>query len=241
MPSPTEQSSTDSILVVDEDTMACELLQLKFRAEGFAVDIVHDGASALASHPENYSLLLIDLMDNSVMNGFQLASRLKRNPDTYNTPFIFISRKASEDDIVSGLDTGADDYIAKPFSTRELVARMKSVIRRRKMMARRRMSNVMRYERLEIDLGTGLAAIDGTQVKLTRTEFFILALLLRHRGRFFSRADIIEEAWDDADKSSAAEVSERAVDTNISRLRKKIGDYGSHIINRQGHGYAFID
>ena len=145
--------------------MACELLQFKFQTEGFVVDLVHDGPSALASRPETYSLLIIDLMDNPVMDGFQLAARLKRNPDTYNTPFIFVSRKASEDDIVSGLDSGADDYIPKPFSARELVARVKSVIRRRKMMTRRRMSNVMRYEQLEIDLGTGMAALDGKDRK----------------------------------------------------------------------------
>lgn len=239
MPS-NDNASTDRLLIIDEDLMACELLQFKFQTEGFAVDLAHDGQKALSMHPENYSLLLIDLMGNATMNGFQLAARLKRNPDTYNTPFIFVSRTASEDDIVSGLDAGADDYIPKPFSARELVARVKSVLRRRKMMARRRMSNVMRFETLEIDLGTGLAAIDGAAVKLTRTEFLILAMLLRHRGRFFSRNDIRDEAWDDADPS-AGDVSERAVDTNISRLRKKIGDYGSHIINRQGHGYAFVD
>lgn len=240
MPSSTEPANSDRLLIVDEDKMACELLQFKFQTEGFVVDLVHDGPSALASRPETYSLLIIDLMDNPVMDGFQLAARLKRNPDTYNTPFIFVSRKASEDDIVSGLDSGADDYIPKPFSARELVARVKSVIRRRKMMTRRRMSNVMRYEQLEIDLGTGMAALDGKPVKLTRTEFLILALLMRHRGRFFSRNDILDEVWDGADTSSG-DVSERTVDTNISRLRKKIGAYGSHIINRQGHGYAFVD
>lgn len=147
---------------------------------------------------------------------------------------------ASEDDIVNGLDAGADDYIPKPFSARELVARVKSVLRRRKMMARRRMSSVTTYQSLSIDIGSGIARIDGAQLKLSRTEFLILALLLRNRSRFFSRADILNEAWDDTD-ASAGEVNERTVDTNISRLRKKLGEYGSHIINRQGHGYAFVD
>lgn len=235
-----DTSNADRLLIIDEDQMSCELLQFKFASEGFDVDLAHTGQAALEMHPEHYSLLLVDLMGRKDMNGFQFASRLKRNPDTYNVPFIFISRTASEDDIVSGLDAGADDYIPKPFSTRELVARVRSVLRRRKMMAKRRMSNVMRFESLEIDLGTGIAAIDGALLKLSKTEFLILALLMRHRGRFFSRADIRNEAWDDTDPA-AGDVSERAVDTNISRLRKKIGAYGSHIINRQGHGYAFID
>lgn len=236
----TDHVSTERILIVDEDRMSCELLQFKFTVEGFAADLAHDGPTALAMGPENYSLLLIDLMDNEKMNGFQLASRLKRNPNTYNTPYIFISRKASEDDIVNGLDAGADDFIPKPFSARELVARVRSVLRRRKMMAKRRMSNEVRFKGLLLDIGTGLVTIDNEQVKLTRIEFLILGLLLRHRGRFFSRTDIRDEVWDDSE-SSSGEVNERAVDTNISRLRKKIGNYGAHIINRQGHGYAFVD
>ncbi|MCM1029540.1 MAG: response regulator transcription factor [Pseudoflavonifractor sp.] len=232
-------SPTDRLLIVDEDLLTCELLQLKFQSEGFDVDIVHDGATAMGMHPEAYALLIIDLMNGtSPLSGFQLAMQLRRNPDTFATPFIFLSKAATEDNVVSGLDLGADDFIPKPFSSRELIARVRSVIRRRKMMARRRMSNVMKFQSLEIDLGTGLAAIDGQTLRLSRTEFLILAMLMRHRGRFFTRTDIRNEAWDD---SEAGDVSERAVDTNISRLRKKIGQYGSHIINRQGHGYAFTD
>lgn len=102
------------------------------------------------------------------------------------------------------------------------------------------MSNEVRFKGLLLDIGTGLVTIDDKQVKLTRIEFLILGLLLRHRGRFFSRTDIRDEVWDDSE-SSSGEVNERAVDTNISRLRKKIGNYGAHIINRQGHGYAFVD
>lgn len=236
MASTTDSTPVDRLLIVDEDLMTCELLQLRFQAEGFDVAIVHDGASVMSQHPEKYSLLIIDLMTSKGMNGFQLAQQLRRNPDTFATPFIFLSRSATEDNVVTGLDLGADDFIPKPFSSRELIARVRSVIRRRKMMARRRMSNVMKFETLEIDLGTGIAAIDGIPLRLSRTEFLILAMLMRHRGRFFTRTDIRNEAWDDAD---TADVSERAVDTNISRLRKKIGEYGAHIINRQGHGYAF--
>lgn len=226
----------ERLLIADEDRMSCELLQYKFQTEGFIVDICHTGADAMSRLPGEYNLVLIDLMDSKDMNGFQLAIRMKRNPDTFNVPFIFVSKRASEDDIVSGLDAGADDYIPKPFSTRELVARVRSVLRRRKMMSKRRMSNVMRYEGLEMDFGTGLVSVDGEQIGLSRTEFYILAMFLRHRNQFFDRNEIRNEAWEEDDN-----VSERAVDTNISRLRKKLGNYGRNIVNRQGHGYGFIE
>ena len=226
----------DRLLLIDEDRMSCELLQYKFQTEGFVVDICHSGTEALGKLTPDYNLLLIDLMESKEMDGFQLVNKIKRNPDLFNLPFIFVSKRAGEDDIVSGLDAGADDYIPKPFSARELVARVRSVLRRRKMMSKRRMSNVMSFEGLARDLGTGLVTADGEQVGLSRTEYFILAMFLRHRNQFFGRNEIRNEAWEDDDN-----VSERAVDTNISRLRKKLGSYGRHIVNRQGHGYGFIE
>lgn len=226
----------DRLLLIDEDRMSCELLQYKFQTEGFVVDICHSGTEALGKLTPDYNLLLIDLMESKEMDGFQLVNKIKRNPDLFNLPFIFVSKRAGEDDIVSGLDAGADDYIPKPFSARELVARVRSVLRRRKMMSKRRMSNVMSFEGLAMDLGTGLVTADGEQVGLSRTEYFILAMFLRHRNQFFGRNEIRNEAWEDDDN-----VSERAVDTNISRLRKKLGSYGRHIVNRQGHGYGFIE
>lgn len=226
----------DRLLLIDEDRMSCELLQYKFQTEGFVVDICHSGVEALSKLTPDYNLLIIDLMESKEMDGFQLVNKIKRNPDLFNLPFIFVSKRAGEDDVVSGLDAGADDYIPKPFSARELVARVRSVLRRRKMMSKRRMSNVMSFEGLAMDLGTGLVTADGEQVGLSRTEYFILAMFLRHRNQFFGRNEIRNEAWEDDDN-----VSERAVDTNISRLRKKLGPYGRHIVNRQGHGYGFIE
>lgn len=238
---PTETApgkSKERLLIADEDQMCCELLQYKFQTEGYEVDICHSGNHALElmTGGKEYSLVLIDLMDSKEMNGFQLVNRMKRNPDTLSLPFIFVSKHASEDDIVSGLDAGADDYIAKPYSARMLAARVNSVMRRRRMMTRRKMNNVMRHEGLELDLGTGLVNVNGQQVALSKTEFYILAMFMRHRNQFFDRNEIRQEAWEDDDN-----VSERAVDTNISRLRKKIGEYGRNIVNRQGHGYGFIE
>ena len=147
-----------------------------------------------------------------------------------------MSNQKSVDDVVNALDAGADDFIAKPFSARELVARVRSVLRRRRATSMRRMSNTMTYRDLTLNLGNGIVTIGGEPVGISRTEFLILAMLMRHRNQFFDRAEIQREAWEENDT-----VSDRAVDTNISRLRKKIGEYGKNIVNRHGFGYGFIE
>lgn len=225
----------DKIFIVDREQMMCELLQYRFENEGYLVEIAHDGPTALQRDLSVFSIILVDLMDCD-FTGIQFTRAVKSNIDTYHVPVIIVSSRSSEDDIVSGLDSGADDYLTKPFSTRELVARVRSVIRRHRTTSGRKMSNVMRFETLEVDLGAGSVKIDGAPVSLTRTEFLILAMLLRHKGQFFERAEILHEAWEDD-----AATSERTVDTGISRLRKKIGEYGRHIINRQGFGYGFVE
>lgn len=223
------------ILLVDTDSMSCELLQFRFESEGFHTDIISDGEKALQTDLSQYSIILVDLM-NRPFNGLMFTRAVKRNPDAFNVPVIIISNLSSEDDIVDGLDAGADDYISKPFSTRELIARVRSVVRRRMMMSVRRASKIVQFNGLTLDLGAGTAAIDGQRLSLTRTEYLILAMFLRNRNSFFERGEIRHEAWEDD-----SEVSDRAVDTNISRLRKKLGDYGRYIINRHGFGYGFVE
>lgn len=225
----------DRIFIVDREQMMCELLQYRFENEGYIVDLAHDGRTALQRDLTIYSIILVDLMDCD-FTGIQFTRAVKSNTDTYHVPVIIISARASEDDIVSGLDSGADDYLTKPFSSRELVARVRSVIRRHRTTSGRRMDPVMRFKALEVDLGAGTVKINGERISLTRTEFLILAMLLRHRNQFFDRAKIIHEAWEEETSTS-----ERTVDTGISRLRKKIGEYGRHIINRQGFGYGFVE
>lgn len=229
----TSPARTERLLIVDSDKMTYELLQYKFENEGFKVDIVHDAPTALNYPLADYNLLLVDLMD-AEQTGLRFARAIRSNPATGTVPLIFISAKASEDDIVSGLDAGADDYIPKPFSLRELLARIHSVLRRRRLISARRMSNIMRVKGLTVDFGAGTVDIDGTPVALTRTEYLILTMFLRHRNQFFERSEIQHEAWEEDN------ISERAVDTNISRLRKKLGDYGRYIVNRQGFGYGFL-
>lgn len=224
----------ERILIVDSDKMMCELLQYKFENEGFRTDIVHDAATALTFPLGDYNMILVDMMD-SEYNGVRFARAIRENPATYNTPLIIVSGHTGEDTVVDGLDAGADDFISKPFSTRELIARVRSVLRRRRVMSARRMSNIMRFRDLAVDFSAGTVTLADVPVSLTRTEYLILAMFLRHRNQFFERSEIQHEAWEEET------ISERAVDTNISRLRKKLGDYGRFIVNRQGFGYGFIE
>ena len=137
----------------------------------------------------------------------------------------------SERIVIDALDAGADDYIVKPFSLREMVARVKSVMRRHRVPARS--AALITFEEMEVDLNSQTARIGGKPVSLTKTEFSILVLLLKNVNTYVSRVEIHRSVWSD----ETAGINERIVDTNISRLRKKLGDIGSHITNRSGHGY----
>ncbi|MDE7411688.1 MAG: response regulator transcription factor [Paramuribaculum sp.] len=225
--------SAGQLLIIDTDTMLSELLHIKFEGEGFKSVEVKSAEEAFALDLTHFNLIIIDMMDEK-FTGLDFTRKLRHDHDTYNIPVIIASKHSSEDDIVDGLDAGADDYMAKPFSSRELIARVRSVLRRRRMMSARRAVTELRYNDLVVDLGAGTASIAGEQLSLTRIEYLILAMFLRNRNTYHTRADIQREAWEDE-----TGVSDRAVDTNISRLRKKLGKYGNCIVNRQGFGYGF--
>ncbi len=229
----TNRGTAMRILLIEDDKALCESLLLALKQAGYGADACHTGTDGLLlSSSGIYDCLIIDRMLPE-MDGLTLLEALRRQG--VSTPAIFSTALDGLHDRVRGLDAGADDFISKPFSTRELVARIRSVLRRRRMMTARRMSNVMRYKTLAVDFSTSIVTIDDKPVSLTRTEYLILAMFLRHRNQFFDRAEIIHEAWEEETSS------ERAVDTNISRLRKKLGNYGKHITNRQGFGYGFIE
>ena len=175
------------ILVVDDEESLCEILQFNLEVEGYEADVAYSAEQALRMHPERYSLILLDVMMGE-MSGFRMAQLLKADPETARVPVIFCTAKDSEDDTVAGLNIGADDYITKPFSVREVLARVRSVLRR--TSAARAESESIRFEGLEIDLRRKVCTLDGKELQLTKKEFEILALLLSNRGVIFSREEV---------------------------------------------------
>ena len=219
------------ILVVDDEESLCEILQFNLEVEGYEVDVAYSAEQALGMHPERYSLILLDVMMGE-MSGFRMARLLKDDPATAKVPVIFCTAKDSEDDTVAGLNLGADDYIAKPFSVREVLARVRSVLRRTADPPAEQ--ETIAFEGLEMDLRRKVCTLDGKELALTKKEFEILALLLTHRGVIFSREEMLRRIWSDE-----VIVLDRTVDVNITRLRRKIGPYGEHIVTRLGYGYGF--
>ena len=226
-----EAMAKHKILVVDDEESLCEILQFNLEVEGYDVEVAYSAEQALGMHPERYSLILLDVMMGE-MSGFRMARILKENPETARIPVIFCTARDSEDDTVAGLNLGADDYIAKPFSIREVLARVRSVLRR--TAASGSEPETIAFEGLEMDLRRKVCTLDGAELSLTKKEFEILALLLAHRGVIFSREEILHRIWSDE-----VIVLDRTIDVNITRLRRKIGPYGKHIVTRLGYGYGF--
>ena len=222
------------ILVVDDEEDLCEILKYNLENEGFWVDTANSAEEALKLNLTDYSLLLLDVMMGEI-SGFKMASMLKKDKATATIPIIFITARDTENDTVTGFNLGADDYISKPFSLREVVARVKAVMRRT-VEAQSAQPDVLTYRGLSMDIAQKRVTINGEDVSLTKKEFEILKLLLKSPGKVFSREDILAKIWSDE-----VYVLDRTVDVNITRLRKKIGDYGKCIITRLGYGYCFDD
>ena len=217
------------ILVVDDEESLCEILKFNLELEGYEVDVAYSAEQALAMHPERYSLLLLDVMMGEI-SGFKMARMLKSSPETAAVPIIFCTAKDTEDDTVAGLNLGADDYISKPFSMREVTARVRSVLRRSQA---RQEEEAICFEGLCLDLQSKVCRVNGQEVPLTKKEFEILTLLLSHPRVIFSREQILARVW-----NNEVIVLDRTIDVNITRLRKKIGPYGSHLVTRLGYGYG---
>ena len=218
------------ILVVDDEDDLCEILKFNLENEGFWVDTAHSAEEALRLNLTEYNLLLLDIMMGEI-SGFKMASMLKKDKATASIPIIFITARDTENDTVTGFNLGADDYISKPFSLREVVARVKAVLRRT-AETQAAQSDILTFHGLSMDIAQKRVTIDGEDVSLTKKEFEILKLLLKSPGKVFSREDILAKIWSDE-----VYVLDRTVDVNITRLRKKIGEYGKCIITRLGYGY----
>ncbi len=220
------------ILVVDDEEDLCEILKFNLENEGYEVDTAHSSEEALKLDLKEYDLLLLDVMMGEI-SGFKLANMLKKKKDTAQIPIIFITAKDTEDDTMTGFSLGADDYISKPFSLREVQARIKAVLRRTAPQESRLEEPII-YKGLCVDPARKSVTIDGEEVSLTKKEYEILALLLQNKGRVFSREEILSKVWSDE-----VYVVDRTIDVNITRLRKKIGAYGKCIGTRLGYGYFF--
>lgn len=224
------------ILVVDDEETLCELLRFNLESEGYEADTALSAEEALTLRLEEYSLFLLDIMMGD-MSGLQLAEILKKRSDTAHIPVIFCTAKTTENDIVGGLDLGADDYITKPYSLRTLLARVRSVLRRTGAHpATERKHETLSYRGLSLSLADKRCTVDGREVRMPRKEFEIISLLLANPGRIFTRQEFIERVWPED-----VIVVDRVVDVNIRRLRAKLGDYGQHIHTRTGYGYGFIE
>jgi len=218
------------ILVVDDEKDLCEILQFNLESEGFDIEIAYSGEEALSKSIERFDLLLLDVMMGG-MSGFKLADKIRKDMGL-SVPIIFLTARETENDMLTGFNLGADDYLSKPFSIKELVARIKAVLRRGKSVEMK--SKIINIENLELDLSRKSLTIDDEAILLTRKEFEILAMLISNKGKYLSRQEILDRIWSDD-----VIVTERNVDVNIARLRKKIGVFGDSIKGRSGYGYCF--
>lgn len=225
------------ILVVDDEETLCEALRFNLEAEGYDVDVAYSAEEALTLELSSYDLILLDIMMGDI-SGLQLASILKSTPTLKSIPIIFCTAKDSEDDMIRGLDLGADDYISKPYSIKAVLARVRTVLRRVSASSaniQKPSSECVVYESLVVDPIRKCCTADGVDVSLPRKEFEILYKLLSNPGRVFSREELLREIWTDE-----VTVLDRVIDVNITRIRHKIGRYGKLIKTRSGYGYGFF-
>lgn len=222
------------ILVVDDEQDLCEILKFNLETEGYEVETANSAEEALEMDIASFDLLLLDVMMGS-MSGFQLAKQSKDNPMTANVPIIFLTARDTENDTVTGFNIGADDYISKPFSIREVMVRVRAVLRPTAEQAGDvDEPKTINYQGLQLNLDKKTVSIDGEAIPFTKTEFELLRLFLEERGKVFSRQELIDRVW-----PKDVMVLDRTVDVNITRMRKKIGKFAKCIVTRLGFGYYF--
>lgn len=215
------------ILVIDDEEALREGLKVYLELEGYDVCACHDAESAMALDLSDFDLILLDIMMDG-MNGIDFAKIIRSRQETADVPIIFLTAKDSEDDMITGLDIGADDYIAKPYSLRNVKARIEAVLRRTGIKGS--------CNGVKCDRDTLVCTVDNKEVRLPRKEFEILALMLENKGRIFSREELLDRIWPEK-----TIVTDRSVDVHVTRLRSKISPYGRNIVSRSGYGYGWQD
>ncbi len=222
-----------TVLVVDDEKDLVELVKYHLEKEGLKCLEARDGETALQLAKERSpDLMVLDLMLPGV-DGLEVCRKLRKDPKTSSIAIIMLTAKAEEVDRIVGLEMGADDYMVKPFSPRELVARVKAVLRRGQGQD---MPAIKRVGTLEVDEGKHQVTVNGTVVELTVKEFDLLCALMRANGRVLNRDQILETVWG---YSNAVDIESRTVDVHIRRLREKLGDEFTRIVTVKGVGYRF--
>lgn len=221
------------ILVVDDEEDLCEILQFNLETEGYTVDVSYSAEDALKRKLTDYNLILLDVMMGEI-SGFRMARMMNENTEMAQIPIIFLTAKDTENDRLTGFNIGADDYISKPFSIREVLARVKAVLRRVEMKKEGKVEQNLKYDKLNVNLENKKVTLSGEEIPFTKKEFEILKLFLENKNRVFTRDEMLSRVWSDE-----VVVLDRTIDVNITRLRKKIGPYGKNIVTRLGYGYCF--
>jgi two-component system, OmpR family, alkaline phosphatase synthesis response regulator PhoP len=218
------------ILIVDDEKDLCEILQFNLESEGFSIDIANSGEEALKKPLQNFDLIILDVMMGGI-SGFKVANIIRKEKKLA-VPIIFLTAKGEENDVLTGFNVGGDDYMPKPFSIKEVIARIKAILKRG---TKQDINNdLINFKELSVDLKKKEISVAGQIINLTRKEFEILVLLLKNLGNYLSRDEILNRIWDED-----VIVTERNVDVNIARLRKKISVYGHNIKGKSGYGYCF--
>ena len=220
------------ILVVDDEEDLCEILKYNLINEGFDTEVAHSAEEALQKPLNTFDMVLLDIMMGPI-SGFKLADVIHMGMNL-TTSIIFMSARDSENDIITGYSLGADDYIIKPFSINELIARVKAVFKRSVASTQQDIRPFIKIGNLELDNVKRRIIINDEAEDLTRKEYEILKLLIENRGKVLSRGEILKKVW-----GEDINVKDRAVDVNIAKIRAKLGKYGKCLSNRAGCGYFF--
>lgn len=240
--------ANERILVVDDEEDLCEILQFNLEQAGYMVDVAYSAEEVLKQdNLDSYQLFMLDVMMGEI-SGFKLGTMLRKNDATANIPIIYLTAKYTEADKLRGFSIGADDYISKPYSINEVLARVKAVLKRTSQnvasaapvktneIVPQEEEEVLIFNDLQINLINKTTFIGATEISLTKKEFELLALFLQCRNRVLSREQLLENIW-----KGESNVLDRTIDVNITRLRKKIKPYDKNLQTKQGYGYIFSE
>ena len=220
------------ILVVEDEEDLNEILQFNLESEGYIVDASYSAEEALKKDLTIYHLMILDVMMGKI-SGFSLAQRIRKEM-RLEVPIIFLTARDTENDVLTGFNLGADDYITKPFSIRALQARVKAILKRAKTIPSEVTATSLKIGGITIDFETKRLLVGDKKIELTRKEYEIISLLAKNPGRIFAREEILRRIWE-----NDVIVIDRTVDVNMTRLRRKMEEYGSYIRNKPGFGYYF--